>query len=63
MAPVSFDLEFGRACKAGRKHPHEDCAAHAVGAGGGLGGVLRLLDLGVALTGREPEATQERSAA
>ncbi|QNP59414.1 hypothetical protein [Paenacidovorax monticola] len=48
---MSFDLEFGRACEAGRRHPHEDCAAHAVGAGGAPGGVPHL---GVALTGRAP---------
>jgi len=55
VAPVSFDLEFGRACEAGRRHPHEDCAAHAVGAGGAPGGVPHL---GAALTGREPGAAR-----
>ncbi|KAB2899588.1 MAG: bifunctional protein-serine/threonine kinase/phosphatase [Burkholderiaceae bacterium] len=54
---MSFDLEFGRACEAGRKHPNEDCAAHAVGAGGDLGhGALAAIADGVSTGGLGGEA-------
>lgn len=59
MAAMSFDLEFGRACEAGRKHPNEDFAAHGVGIGADQGhGALAAVADGVSTGGLGAEAAQ-----
>ncbi|MFT3812177.1 MAG: bifunctional protein-serine/threonine kinase/phosphatase [Acidovorax sp.] len=56
---MSFDLEFGRACEAGGKHPHEDCAAHRLGTGAGQGhGALAAVADGVSAGGLGGEAAR-----
>lgn len=56
---MSFDLEFGRACEAGRKQPHEDCAAHRLGTGADQGhGALAAVADGVSAGGLGGEAAR-----